>query len=80
VSSQLYLKPRPLRVALSQYRVVVLKAWTQDALGWKIEDTLDPYDQDEIVSVEARVDLRFFPPCRRDWAVIVLKRQDDESD
>ena len=61
------------RVASDQYRVVLLKAWTKDTLAVKIQQTLEPYTADEIVSVEARVDFQFFWPWRRDWAMIVLK-------
>lgn len=57
----------------AQYRVVVLKAWTKEGLAEKIRHTLEPYAQDEIVNVEARVDFQFFWPWRRDWAMIVLK-------
>jgi hypothetical protein len=57
----------------SQYRVVLLKAWTKDTLALKIERTLEPYAQDEIVSIQARVDFQFFVPWRRDWALLVLK-------
>ena len=60
-------------MAASQYRVVLLKAWTKDTLALKIQQTLEPYTQDEIVSVEARVDFQFFWPWRRDWALLVLK-------
>jgi hypothetical protein len=61
-----------------QYRVVLLKAWTKDALAEKIERELDPYPQEAIVSVQARVDFQFFVPWRRDWAMIVLKRPEAE--
>ncbi len=57
----------------SQYRVVLLKAWTKDTLAFKIQSTLEPYAQDEIVSIESAVDFQFFVPWRRNWALLVLK-------
>ena len=57
----------------NQYRVVVLKAWTKDTLGLKIERELEPYAQDEIVSIEPAVDFQFWWPWRRNWALLVLK-------
>ena len=56
-----------------QYRVVLLKAWTKDTLALKIQSTLEPYVQGEIVSIESRVDFQYFWPWRRNWALIVLK-------
>ena len=56
-----------------QYRVVLLKAWTKDTLARKIQDTLEPYTQHEIVSIQSRVDFQFGWPWRRNWALLVLK-------
>jgi hypothetical protein len=56
-----------------QYRVVLLKAWTKDTLAFKIQTTLEPYAQDEIVSIQSRVDFQFGWPFRRNWAMLVLK-------
>jgi hypothetical protein len=56
-----------------QYRVVLLKAWTKDTLAHKIQTTLEPYAQDEIVSIQSRVDFQFGWPWRRNWALVVLK-------
>jgi hypothetical protein len=63
-------------MATSQYRAVVLKAWTKDTLAVKIERTLEPYGQNEIVSVETAVDFQFFVPWRRNWAMLVLKTEE----
>ncbi len=56
-----------------QYRVVLLKAWTKGTLAYAIQTTLEPYAQEEIVSVEARVGSQFGWPFRRNWALLVLK-------
>jgi hypothetical protein len=61
-------------MAETQYRVVLLKAWTKDTLAGKIQKELDPYPPEAIISIESRVDFQFFVPWRRDWALIVLKR------
>jgi hypothetical protein len=57
----------------SQYRVVLLKAWTKDNLALKLEQLLEPYSQNEIINIETRVDFQFFVPWRRNWGMIVLK-------
>jgi hypothetical protein len=66
-------------MASRQYRVILLKAWTKDTLVKKIEDELDRFPREAIVSVEARVDFQFFVPWRRDWAVIVVRAQAGEE-
>jgi hypothetical protein len=60
----------------SQYRAVLLKAWTKDTLAVKIERALEPYAQHEIVSIESAVDFWFFVPWRRNWAMLVLKTEE----
>jgi hypothetical protein len=66
-------------MAVSQYRAVVLKAWTKDTLAVKIERALEPYKQHEIVSIESAVDFQFFVPWRRNWAMVVLKTEDPDD-
>jgi hypothetical protein len=56
-----------------QYRVVLLKAWTKDTLALKMERKLEPYGQNDIISIESAVDFQFFVPWRRNWALLVLK-------
>lgn len=60
-------------MAASEYRVVLLKAWTKDTIAFKIQQTPEPYAQDEIISVQARVDFQFWWPWRRNWALLILK-------
>ena len=54
--------------------MILLKAWTKNALVDKIERHLDPFPPEAILSVEASVDFPFFVPWRRDWALIVVRR------
>jgi hypothetical protein len=60
-------------VPSTQFRVVLLKAWTKDNLALKLEQLLEPYARDEIISIETSVDFQFFVPWRRNWGMIVLK-------
>ncbi len=56
-----------------QYHAILLKAWTKDTLAVRIEEALEPYAPESIVSIETRVDFQFFVPWRRDWAMIVVR-------
>lgn len=66
---------------LSKYRyaVLVIRAWTKEGLAEKLREKLDRYPPEAIVSFEAGVDFPFSWPFRRNWALVVAKRQGVET-
>jgi hypothetical protein len=59
-----------------QYRVILLKAWSRDALALKMRDALESYEQHEIINVQTGSDFvlwLFFWVLFRPWAMILVK-------
>lgn len=59
-----------------QYRVILLKAWSRESLAKKVTDALEPYDQNEIISVQTGSDFVLwilFWVLMRPWAMILVK-------
>ena len=59
-----------------QYRVILLRAWSRDALAEKMRAALEPYEQQEIISVQTGSDFVLwflFFVVTRPWAMILVK-------
>jgi hypothetical protein len=68
--------PREKRLPDMQYRVILLRAWSHDALAQKMQDALEGYDQHEIISVQTGQEFilwLFFWVWLRPWAMILVK-------
>lgn len=66
---------RRTRTVMS-YRVILLRAWSQEALTGKIVRALEGYEQHEIISVQTGSDFvlwLFFFVLMRPWAMILVK-------
>jgi hypothetical protein len=62
-----------------QYAVLIVRAWTKEGLAGQLREKLDPYPPESIVSFEAGVDFQWPWPARRNWALVVAKRQRSEA-
>jgi hypothetical protein len=59
-----------------QYRVILLRTWSRDALAKQMREALEGYDQTEIISVQTGSDFVlwfFFVVLMRPWAMILVK-------
>lgn len=65
-----------------QYRVILLRAWSRDALAAKMRDALEGYDQQEIISIQTGSDFVLwflFLVLMRPWAMILVKTLEPPS-
>jgi len=65
-----------------QYRVILSRAWSRDALAGKMREALEGYEQHELVSVQTGSDFVlwfFFVVLMRPWAMILVKTLEPAS-